>query len=542
MIKRTWTLLKTAILLAAFPVASQAAVISQWVADDLADGPTTTWLNRNAGYNPAVIPVTAGNDPVTASNALNGHKIVNFDGNDRFTVANGLGNPMANIGDFSITSVFMTDTAGTAGPPNQWYLNSGLVAMELPGATNDWALAFNSNGHVVAGMGGTDLGVESTGSILSDGLGHIATMTRQSNNVKLYIDGYLVGQRADVATSPRQDQPFSIGSIQTGGTGGTFFNGNMAEIQIHNTALTPTEAVSLATTLGATYGIPTFVPPPPPVPEILPAGPVHRYEFNGNANDSIGTAHGAVVGTGAVYGGGQLDLRANNGQSSNQTPVTSGAYVDLPNGTISDLGEPTTASGGKQATFEIWTTIETNRTWAEIYSFGKSDGAEGTAGGAGHSPYMTLIPQSGPGTGPMRLTHRGFPGGSPAENVVDDTAPLSAGVEHHLVGVWDENAGVQKLYLDGNLIGSSSILAGITLASLPDVNNFLGRSQWPDPLFDGQYNEFRIYDYALTTNQVLGNYLAGPNTVNAVPEPSTALLAVLGLVPLALLRRRRTSL
>ena len=55
---------------------------------------------------------------------------------------------------------------------------------------------------------------------------------------------------------------------------------------------------------------------------------------------------------------GQLDLRANNNINSNQdfaVPTTPGAYVDLPNGTISSLGT--------RATFEAWITVETNRTW-----------------------------------------------------------------------------------------------------------------------------------------------------------------------------------
>src|SRR5262245_44735321 len=62
----------------------------------------------------------------------------------------------------------------------------------------------------------------------------------------------------------------------------------------------------------------------------------HRYTFNGNANDSIGTAHGTVVDAGAPTAvftlSGQLDLSGNTGQGSNG--ITNDAYVDLPNGII----------------------------------------------------------------------------------------------------------------------------------------------------------------------------------------------------------------
>ena len=33
---------------------------------------------------------------------------------------------------------------------------------------------------------------------------------------------------------------------------------------------------------------------------------VHRYSFDGNANDSVGTAHGTVMGNTASYAGGQI--------------------------------------------------------------------------------------------------------------------------------------------------------------------------------------------------------------------------------------------
>jgi hypothetical protein len=46
------------------------------------------------------------------------------------------------------------------------------------------------------------------------------------------------------------------------------------------------------------------------------------------------------------------------------------------------------------------------------------------------------------------------------------------------------------------------------------VNNWLGRSNWTtDSNFDGSFNEFRIYDTALTADQVAANTAAGPDVV-----------------------------
>jgi hypothetical protein len=56
---------------------------------------------------------------------------------------------------------------------------------------------------------------------------------------------------------------------------------------------------------------------------------------------------------------------------------------------------------------------------------------------------------------------------------------------------------------------------------------------------DALFDEFRIYDYALSIEEIRGNFIAGPNLVN-VPEPGTctALLGGVGLLT-GLQRRRR---
>jgi hypothetical protein len=220
----------------------------------------------------------------------------------------------------------------------------------------------------------------------------------------------------------------------------------------------------------------------------------------------------------------------------------------LPNGTISALG----ASGPAQATFEAWVTVETNRFWARIFDFGRSDAGEDLSTNAPNSNYIFLTPQGGPGV--TRLGSRANPGGGFVESLVDDGRVMPTGVEHHVAVVWDEVAGTQTLYVDGQRVTnyvnnmpnnelalptSSAILANGSLSNLQDLNNWLGRAQWGDPLFDGLFNEFRIYDYALTGNQVNGNFQAGPNALNVIPEPATVVGALAGGLLLFALRRRR---
>jgi hypothetical protein len=64
-----------------------------------------------------------------------------------------------------------------------------------------------------------------------------------------------------------------------------------------------------------------------------------------------------------------------------------------------------------------------------------------------------------------------------------------------MVGVYDQSAGVPgtlPLYLDSTLVGSGPIAGGLTLNAFVNNNNWMGRSQWPDPVFDGTINELAI--------------------------------------------------
>jgi hypothetical protein len=251
----------------------------------------------------------------------------------------------------------------------------------------------------------------------------------------------------------------------------------------------------------------------------------HQYTFNDNtANDSVGGAHGIVVDPMGIaqYRGGQIDVSANeNNALSGQNfslPTANGAYVNLPNGIVSAAFNSGTA---RAASFETWTTTQTNRGWAELFSFGLSNQGEDMAGAGDQRDYITLIPQTGTSPAFFRITTH--TAGVPAEGFAETTT-LGTGVQHHIVVTADHNDlsggtnGTLKLYLNNNLVDSGPISQLIELGSMLDDNNWLGRSQWNDPLFDGSYNEFRIYDHVLNATEVATNFTQGP-----VPAPLPSL-------------------
>jgi hypothetical protein len=75
--------------------------------------------------------------------------------------------------------------------------------------------------------------------------------------------------------------------------------------------------------------------------------------------------------------------------------------------------------------------------------------------------------------------------------------------------------GTMSFYVNGAFVNRAAIHPNFDLNTFSDVNNWLGRSQWADPLFDGSYDEFRIYDTAPSDDYVTASFNAGPNSLAA---------------------------
>ena len=263
----------------------------------------------------------------------------------------------------------------------------------------------------------------------------------------------------------------------------------------------------------------------------------HRYSFTSDASDSVGGANGTVVDPGvptAVFAGGKLDLSANVGNGSNN--IVEDAFVDLPNGIVTAATSGGTAG---QLTVEIWAQSAENRNWAALFSAGTSNGGEGVSPGGNNADYIQVIPQNGQNGRIRTTTHRTGVG---AEGFVDFGTAMSTTQPTHVVSVYDQSGGLPgtiSLYVDGSFIGSNPIAAGLDIAAMADNNNWLGRSPWPDSLFDGWYDEVRIYDHALSVNEVTANFRGGADAV--VPEPASLALAAGGLAVVAASRRRKAT-
>jgi hypothetical protein len=215
----------------------------------------------------------------------------------------------------------------------------------------------------------------------------------------------------------------------------------------------------------------------------------HRYSFEGAPGstfiaDSVGTAHGTLFGGGSLTGDGKLNLLGANG------------FVDLPNGIISNLSS---------MTLEAWLTWNGGNQWQRIFDFGSNSGGE-NAQGTGLT-YSALTPRSGADVLRFMITTNSGGG----EIAAQSAQMLPIGQQVHVAVSYDFLAGTSTLFLNGQHVASG--VASVPLNQINDVNVWLGRSQWNDPYFNGQFDEFRIYNGAMSDQQITASYAAGPDAL-----------------------------
>jgi hypothetical protein len=226
----------------------------------------------------------------------------------------------------------------------------------------------------------------------------------------------------------------------------------------------------------------------------LQASLVHRYRFEGTGTtirDFVGSADGVLVNT-SLSGSGSVSLAGGS----------SGQHVNLPNGIVSSLVD---------ATFETWLTWNGGQGWQKIFDFGTSSAGEGNQSTVGQH-FLTMSPKRALLDEALLMRHCPEPTCASSAQWIEAAAgdSLAAGVQKHVVGVFDDTGNEMRIYVDGSLVAVRPNAR--SLSELDDVNNWLGRSQYVgDPDFAGQLHEFRIYNRALSSTQVQDSYAAGPD-------------------------------
>ncbi|MBN1516614.1 tandem-95 repeat protein [Candidatus Sumerlaeota bacterium] len=196
------------------------------------------------------------------------------------------------------------------------------------------------------------------------------------------------------------------------------------------------------------------------------------YEFEDDTTDSIGTNDGTAIGS-PVYATGKIGQAIELDASDD--------YVTLPAGVASYW----------DITVAAWVYWNGGGDWQRIFDFGNNT-----------NEYMLLTPSSGGNTLRFAITT-----GSYGSEQLMETSQLATGQWVHVVVTLEGDTGT--LYVNGSPAASNSSMT-INPEDFDPAVNYIGRSQYSDPLFNGMIDEFRIYNYALSATEVADLYAYEP--------------------------------
>lgn len=216
---------------------------------------------------------------------------------------------------------------------------------------------------------------------------------------------------------------------------------------------------------------------------VAQGGLVNRYSFTDGdtvAVDSVGGMDGTLTGTATISG--------------NQLVLDGGGGVNLP-GNILDTSL-------QSVTIEVWFEVSTVASWQRVFDFGETSGADG-----GNT--MFYSPTSGGGDSRFVIGTNGPPSWSTGEDMVMGPT-VAVNTPTHVACVYDGGPSMIKLYQDGELLDATSTT--MPLSGVARMFAYIGDAVYTaDPYFNGTIDEFRIYDTALTDDEVLASYGEGPD-------------------------------
>ena len=189
---------------------------------------------------------------------------------------------------------------------------------------------------------------------------------------------------------------------------------------------------------------------------------------------------------------GTAALRLNSGQ---------GNYLQL----------PYTVASGDELTVALWVRLRSSSSWQRLFDFGNDE-----------NHYLFLTPKNSY-TNVMRFAIKN--GGD--EQTLDCKSALPSSQWKHVVLTIGNGRTV--IYVDGEEAASSATIS-IKPGDFRPVLNFIGRSQFAaDPLLSADIDDVRIYNYALTADDVKSVMAGGQLTAIDAPSSDASPQTVYGL-------------
>ena len=394
-------------------------------------------------------------------------------------------------------TVFVHFNFGWSGSSDAWYTPPDLTATGHSAFTSINAVIYNayppSKGApdltIVSGRvlnnGSTAGGVTVTAVNRATGASYTATSSNGGSSTKFGKGVYALmlpaGSYTITATSGSNSvkvfqQVNSCVSDIFGGSGSRSFGGTPANIHGFDLNLTSGGATTVTPSLA------------------------HRWSFNDNLNDSVGSSTATKVGSAVTVADGKAKLTGSgNGAGS------------------LNLGQNLLNTDA--ATIEIWASQTAARNWARVFDYG-----------ADNTHYFTLTWSQGGDAARDRAGCK-----NTTEVAVDNTmAPYKLGRQFHISATFEKQGDgttfvrwMRRDAASGLLQRSGTMTIPNGIQSISNPVLYLGHSFYTsDSDACAEYDEVRVWNGVLSDAQLSANAAAGPDTLlNSVPSSETLYVA-----------------
>ncbi len=222
-------------------------------------------------------------------------------------------------------------------------------------------------------------------------------------------------------------------------------------------------------------------------------GLVARYTFDQtlfddtpNQMDAVCDANPAYSTAASLFKQGEAALNLNTTQTSNH-------YLSLPHA-VGDLQEMTVAT---------WVRWRGGNSWQRIFDFGNDT-----------DHYIFLTPKNGSGKLSLVLKNGG------EEQILNSSAALPSTGWHHVAVTLSQTE--VKIYIDGNEVATTEAIT-IRPADFRPALCYIGRSQYSaDSYYYGYIDDFCIFNYALTPDQIQEVKEGLPTGIMPIPVNDTS--------------------
>ena len=379
--------------------------------------------------------------------------------------------------------------------------NEYIVAKYDSGTTErEWALAIDTNDKLIANFG--DATGNFQGSFRSNGVVDIDDLktygfTYSAGTVVLYVDGVVIPSSSVTGGAPatlnNETAPISIGSALSSGTPTVVWDGIIFDCSIHAATLTPAQMLALHNG------------------EEVATGRVYFGKGNGNTDagwtDQSGNGNdGTVNGSPSLYHVAESETTAGQDALGNaiENPRPNERVLNLTTGTgYAEIADSASLDLTTEATWEVWPDFQS--TGSQRYILSKYD-----TGGNNRS-WGIVVENPNAGSNTLNVAF-----GDPADGTFEarlDWAITEEVACYHIIYDGSLTGTARcKLYKNGDLVALSGS-TGNPPASLYQTNTpvlvcAVLVSGVVFGIFDEQLGDIRIYNRALTADEITKNYNA----------------------------------